>query len=74
MEQTNWPAIVGVAVTLTVTIVGASTAYLTLFINNKLNAHEKAILNHIDEKFALKELMEEKFKRVEDRLTSIERK
>lgn len=70
--STNWPAIIGVTLAIVSAVVGASTAYLSLFIKNKLNEHKDEILDHIDKKFALKEIMEEKFGRVNERIHNLE--
>lgn len=69
---TNWPAIVAVVLGIVSAVVGASTAYLSLFIKNKLNEHKDEILEHIDKRFALKALMDEKFVRVDERLRRLE--
>lgn len=73
-STTNWPAIVGVVLAIVSAVVGASTAYLSLFIKNKLNEHKEEILDHIDKKFALKALMDEKFDRVNERIRAIEQR
>lgn len=64
----QWAPVIGVTAAIVSIIVGAAVAYLRLFINNSLNAHEKALMEHIDEKFALKELMIEKFDSLERNL------
>lgn len=70
--ETSWPAVIGVTLAIVSAVVGASTAYLSLFIKNKLSEHEDRILEHIDKKFALKEIMQERFNRVNERLTRLE--
>jgi len=71
--EVNWPSIIGVTLALAGTVVGASTAYLSLFIDRKLAMHKEQIFNHIDDRFALKDLMEEKFKHLGEKISSLER-
>ncbi len=71
--ELNWASIVGVTLALASAVVGAATAFLSLFIDRKLVSHKEQILNHIDERFALKELMEEKFKHLTEKVSNIER-
>lgn len=56
---------VGIILAGTSIIVGAAVAYLTLFVKGKIADSEDKILTHIDEKFALKELMLQKFEAME---------
>ena len=71
--ELNWASIIGVTLALAGMVVSASTAFLSLFIDRKLVSHKEQILNHIDERFALKELMEEKFKNLTEKVGNIER-
>jgi hypothetical protein len=62
---TNWPAIIGTGIAVVSFIVGVAVAYLRLFIRGEISASKDEILTHIDQKFALKELMVEKFANLE---------
>jgi hypothetical protein len=73
ITNTNWPAILGVAVLIASTTVGVMFAYLRLFIRNEIQASNQKVMEHIDEfrqdvdaKFALKELMIEKFQNLDN--------
>lgn len=63
--STNWPAFIGVTLGLVSAIVGVAVAYLRLFIRGENAELKEEILNHIDQKFALKEIMLEKFAHLE---------
>lgn len=67
MEQTstNWTAIAAVTVTVIMATIGAAVGYLRLFIRSEIGSSNKEIMAHIDGKFALKELMTEKFDSLE---------
>ena len=58
--EINWVSIVVATFSITATIVGAATAYLRLFVAAQLHLNTEALKRHVDDKFALKELVENK--------------
>lgn len=70
----NWTSILSVTVALVTFLTGAMTGVLSLFIDNKLNRHKNEIIQHIDQKFALKETIDLRFKNMENEVARLDKK
>lgn len=70
--EINWTSIIALTFTAVSLVVGAATAYLRLFVGNKINDMSTAILKHIDEKFALKEIMQTELRQVNTSIAKLE--
>lgn len=70
--EINWTSIISITFTAVSLVVGIATAYLRLFVGNKINDMKDAVLKHIDEKFALKELVQTELRQVNNSISKIE--
>ena len=63
--------LIGTVLAIVGAVVGGSTAYLRLFVGEQTAALRREIGSDIEEGFARKDLMEEKFRAVGERLDAI---
>lgn len=69
--EITWASILTACATMAAFFSGVGVGILSLFIDNKLYKHEQRIINHFDQKFELKETLNEKIKNLDIKVDAI---